>query len=222
MDMDAHEKAGFDQLETNAGGAAAMSRAKGVPSRIALAQLPQAVRVEVNAVRTQIAGMQNAWTLAALTPEHFVFNGPGFAAQVSDALPNFQGVHTNNAGWLPAVPVLADHIEAARNAIRATMTPAQQNIFNAANPLAAMGIPAAPTPLGTAYLVQVANQTALLNPALLRESLWGSIASGVSGYIEFNISGAVGRLVYDPIGDHLFLTAHYKWRKGYNPFFEIT
>lgn len=52
-------------------------------------------------------------------------------------------------------------------------------------------------------------------------SAMAALCQGVSAYIEFSMPGGISRLVYDPVNDRVYITAHYKWREGYNPFFEI-
>ena len=35
-------------------------------------------------------------------------------------------------------------------------------------------------------------------------------------------TGSMSRLVYDVATSRLYVSAHYKWREGYNPWFEVT
>ncbi len=223
MDMDEAEAAGFDQLAVNAGGDAVMSRAKGTPTPIAHGQLPAAIQGHVTTVLHEINTMENLFTLNAIHPRHFLPHDPTLLTEVFDLIPHYQGNHTNMAGWLPAIGIPVNHLEAVKQAFLNSFTPAQQHIFNAPNPLESMGIGRGlnQTNLGTVYINEFVRQKSLLTNPTLKESIWSYIGNNISGYIEFNIPGAVGRLVYDPMGENLYICAHYKWRNGYNPFFQI-
>ena len=50
-----------------------------------------------------------------------------------------------------------------------------------------------------------------------------SLGYGVSTYVEFWLSSSqISRLIYEYVNKKFYVTAHYKWKDGYNPFFEIT
>src|SRR6185436_3863244 len=101
------ESGAFDVLAQSAG--VALSRAKGAPSTIPYGNLPGAVGNEVDAVLGDIRAERALWTVAAAN-EEFTLPDNAFAqgvAQRQHAL-HYQGNHTNNAGWLPAVATPAD------------------------------------------------------------------------------------------------------------------
>jgi hypothetical protein len=58
--------------------------------------------------------------------------------------------------------------------------------------------------------------------AELHQTVWRELAYGVSGYIEFSLSTDISRMVYDVVNSRLYVSAHYKWRQGFNPWFELT
>lgn len=58
-----------------------------------------------------------------------------------------------------------------------------------------------------------------------RDYLWAAHCSDYNGsaYVEISIPGKKDlRLVYDCLNNRYYATVHYKWQRGYNPFFLIT
>lgn len=75
------------------------------------------------------------------------------------------------------------------------------------------------------WLPPVTPPSQLIHPdtdANIRLRAWGALGMGVSAYLEFNLPGSISRLVFDYVNGHVYVTAHYKWRKGFNPFFKVT
>ena len=71
------------------------------------------------------------------------------------------------------------------------------------------------------YVQRINAAKAGLTHGQLRRSVWAALAAGVSPYIEFSTTDYISRMVYDCVGDSVYVSAHYKWREGYNPWFEV-
>ena len=222
--MDANELRGFNALKTIVG-EANMSRAKGTATQIPRANLPGWVSGEVTTVRNEInAARARFANNNILHPRDLMPNRRYFNAAVHAALPHSRTAHTNNAGWLPGIPIPVDHVQRAKNNIYTGASAQRRALFNAADPLTIMGLNSGgnPTALGLWYRAEFVRQKLAINANQMRESIWGTIGAGGGQYIEFHIAGDISRLVYDWQNDRLFLPAHYKWGAGYNPFFRIT
>lgn len=51
---------------------------------------------------------------------------------------------------------------------------------------------------------------------------WSSHADAVSQYIEFSVPGKKDqRMVFDFVNKTVYWTVHYKWYRGFNPFFLV-
>ncbi|HKV56928.1 MAG TPA: DUF4157 domain-containing protein, partial [Ktedonobacteraceae bacterium] len=226
MMMDEQERTAFDQL---AGiGAAQMSRAKATPGQIPYNSLPAAIRNSVDAVLADIRAENALWTVAGLGPRYTLPDTTTFAAEIANRQRGlrYQGNHTNLAGWLPAVAVPVNQIPIIANAIYAAATSELQKRLLRNNALVRMGFEGAglahPNRYRDEYNQLRAARLAPLGNAGLRLSVWASLAGGVSAYIEFHMAGGMSRLIYDPVNNRVYITAHYKWRQGNNPFFQVT
>jgi hypothetical protein len=225
--MDENEAESFDQLVTNVG-EANMSRAKGTPTPIDLGALPGNVRGQVNAVLGDIAAENARWTVAGLGPQ-YTFSDVGlFAHEVvarQDAL-HYQGNHSNLAGWLPAVPTPVNEVARIAAEIGAAASPRLRRIMRDQDALDRLGFTGPNAGRDNAwrdeYNALRAPRVAALTDDSLRLSAWAALAMGVSAYVEFNMGGGISRLVFNPVHGRVYVTAHYKWRRGFNPFFEVT
>ncbi|MEO9966767.1 MAG: DUF4157 domain-containing protein [Reichenbachiella sp.] len=228
MAMDAGEQNVFDALIAAAGVAA--SRAKGAPTQVAQNQLNGGTNGQVNARLAEIAAERARWNIAMTNAEYknyFFSSVDQFAPEIIGRQNGirYQGNHTNLAGWLPAVAVPVDVVPAARAAIRAAMSnrlkrvlrdPAWSDRLGFTGPHAAR-----PNPLGAEFNALVAAHVTPIGTPALQQSAIDALCQGVSAYIEFSMGGGFSRFVYDPVNDRKYITAHYKWRDGYNPFFRV-
>ncbi|MGH2497393.1 MAG: DUF4157 domain-containing protein [Ktedonobacteraceae bacterium] len=225
--MDQNERAAFDQL-AGIVGAGQMSRAKAAPSQIPYGSLPAAISHSVDAVLADIRAENALWTVAGLGPQYTLPDTTTFATTIANRQGDlrYQGNHTNLAGWLPAVAVPVNQIPIIANAIYASATSGLQKRLLRNNALVLMGFVGAGVPHPNRYRNEY-NQLrvprlAALGNAGLRLSAWAGLAQGVSAYIEFSMAGGMSRLIYDPVNNRVYITAHYKWRQGNNPFFQVT
>jgi hypothetical protein len=204
------------------------SRAKGTPSTIPYASLPNPVQTEVAARLTQIRNERAQWTAAGIGPE-YTLPDDAFKLEVLNRQRgfNYQGNHTNNAGWLPAVAPPADLVTPIGHAIYAAATRALQGRMTRRNPLRGMDyLSAGGQGRQNRYRTEYENLRAphlpSLNNANVKLSAMAALCQGVSAYIEFSMSHDVSRLVYEPVNSRVYIATHYKWHLGYNPFFEVT
>ena len=228
MAMDGTESTAFDQLVTIVG-EGDMSRAKGTATRIPVGNLPGSLRGHVNAVLDDIRQENAIWAVGAVSERYTMTAYKGeFTADVAERQggKHYQGNHTNLAGWLPSVPVPANRIAEVADDIAASGSPRLKRVLAAANASDRLGYtgdhidPA--NPLRVEYETLRAPRLAALTDAAVKRSAWGALGAGVSAYIEFNIPGGMSRVVFDCVNDRVYITAHYKWRRGFNPFFEVT
>jgi hypothetical protein len=226
MDMDQEETKGFDQLK-NITGEQNMSRSKGRASQIRYAQLPQGLSATVLALVNGITTENQRWTAAALRPEFTLPRALNFDAGGRQRnLNHYQGNHSNAAGWLPAANAPASAVATVHNAVYANASTGLKNRLEDENPGDRLGLTGAhagrPNRYRTEYLQLLGAAPYGLTDQTLRRSVWAELTAGVSAYIEFNTTSAVSRIVYDCVGDRIYLSVHYKWREGYNPWFEVT
>jgi hypothetical protein len=218
--MSAGERNAFDQLVILAGAGA--SRAKGAPSTLAAASVPAPLMGEINARIAEIQAERALWNVAAVT-DAMLLRG-GFVADITGrqrAL-HYQGNHSNVAGWLPAQAAPVDHVSAAATAIYSGASRKLQRILDGADPLTVLANGGQPHARRTEFHRKAARARAGMNNGQVVDSAMAALAAGVSGYIEFSMAHDISRLMYDPVNNRIFVTAHYKWRQGYNPFFRIT
>jgi len=207
---------------------AVVSRAKGTPSTIPYANVPMAIRNEVTARLTQIRNERALWTAAGIGPEYTLPDNE-FSREVVARQRNFnyQGNHTNNSGWLPAVVAPADLVTPIGYAIYNQATNNLKPRLMRPDALAGMDYASAG---GQGRRNRYRNQyeylrvphLATLTDANVKMSAMAALCQGVSAYIEFSMAHNISRLLYEPVNDRVYVTAHYKWREGYNPFFEVT
>lgn len=227
VNMTEEEAAAYDQLATTAG--ATTSRAKGTPNTVQYANLPGPLKAEVTARLTEIRNERALWTATtvSLTPELTLPNGEfGRDVCARQAGMHYQGNHTNFAGWLPAVGAPANHVEQAALAIYNAATGGLQQRLTAGNAMALLGYTRlAGQPNANRYrneyeVLRAAHVPAIGTPNV-KMSAMSALCQGVSGYIEFSMGGGISRLMFDAANNRVYVTAHYKWREGKSPFFEV-
>lgn len=228
--MNAHEQGAYDQMRGVVGDAQ-MERRKGHPSALNYAQLPGAVAVGVNTVLTDIRTERRLWRTRGrrLNIKYFLpAPNEEFNAEIINRQrgKRYQGNHTNNAGWLPAAAAApANAVETAQANILAAASPGLTAVLNThGNALAILQVGqagAAPTALGVEFIGLVAAERANLNRDNVEASVGAALAQGVSSFVEFSMPGHISRLVWDVVTNAIYVSAHYKWRLGYNPWFQI-
>jgi len=138
----------------------------------------------------------------------------------------YQGNHSNNAGWLPAAAAApANAVTTAQANILAAASAGLALILNTyGNAIGALQLGVAgtaPTALGVEFLGLVHAERQNLNAANVEASVGAALAQGVSSFVEFSMAGHISRLVWDVVTNDIYISAHYKWRLGYNPWFKI-
>ena len=218
--MDAREADDFDTLVT-AAGPAAMSRSKGAPTKIAVDALPPALKAEVLKCRGHLSTERAGWGVTVFDVDDLIESQLG--GRVGESLQQFgsyQGNHTNRAGWLPTIAVPASPLDGIRAQIIRISSQPLKNAIRSAD--AGKKIEA------NAYLSQEfrARYDTVTNGMTADEFgdiALASLGYGVSTYVEFWLSSSqISRLIYEYVNKKFYVTAHYKWKDGYNPFFEIT
>lgn len=226
VNMTPGEGNAYDQLAATAG--ATESRAKTTPNTVQYANLPGAVQNEVAARLTEIRNERTLWTatIGSLTPVLTLPNGE-FGADVCARQAGFhyQGNHTNLAGWLPAAAAPPNYVQQTAQAIYNAASGGLQLRLTAANAMQRLGYN---QPLGannnqyrTEYEALRAVQVPAIGNANAKMSAMSALCQGVSAYIEFSLAGDISRFMFDPVNNRSYVTAHYKWRQGKSPFFEV-
>lgn len=214
------EKSAFDKLIQNAGTEA--SRKKGEPTKLSKSQLGDvgaAVQTAYDEIEKYHKDMKKTTFQFEWTDDNLMRNYWG-------NMPFYQGNHTNMAGWLPARVLPASWMNTLSNAIKTNAgvaaIPGLVSALNAKTPQANF---TKNYKWKQAYDPAFATAANAYDDDAFRQMAWLAMGSGVSAYIEFNLPGqsdGISRLLYDFVGNKFYVTAHYKWRDGYNPFFEIT
>ncbi len=221
--MDQSESQAYDQL-TAIVGRQAMSRAKGTPSNIAYNQLPTTptnLKSAVDAILGQIRTENGLWTTASLQPQLFLQTLHAMP-RIRTRVPGYQGNHTNNAGWLPTVTTPLRTLQTITQHVNPRIWRIMQDP-QAADRLSYTGIHInANDALRLQYEAGIQNAYGGMGNADAKCMAWAELAQGVSAYIEFHIPGGISRLVFDPVNQCIYVSAHYKWRQGYNPWFQVT
>jgi hypothetical protein len=206
---------------------AVLSRAKGVPNTISYANLPNAVKVQVAARLTEIRNERARWNVAAIEPE-YTLPDSAFSMEICGRQRglHYQGNHSTLAGWLPAVGAPVDRITPIGNAIYNQASPGLQRRLTDRDPLrrmdyAAAGGQARPNRYRTEYEQLRAVALNGINDQAVKLSAMAALCAGISAYIEFSMGGDISRLMYDPVNFRVYICAQYKWRQGYNPFFQV-
>jgi len=207
-----------------------MSRRKGTANPLPYANLPGGVKTGVDAVLRDLRTERALWQGVGIRNLNISYFLPPPNEQFSFEIlqrqrgKRYQGNHTNNAGWLPAVAAPPNHVELQHRTILTGAGAGLAGALNGGTPLATLGIAKGqvPTADGQQFIAAVAAARGAVSNAQLVESVGAALAQGVSGYIEFSMPGDISRLVYDAVNGNVYVSAHYKWRLGYNPWFEIT
>lgn len=216
--MDKGERTAFDALVTNVG-EAGMSRAKGRPTPISVDSLPSFLATEVEACHEEIAQERARWRRESLTMDNL--NEQILCADVGARLRNghYQGNHTNRAGWLPVVPLPVHPAAGIRQSILAKASPTLLVALNQPNPMVAIRNNRLDR---VEYEKLHAQALAGYSDRQVADMAIAAVGFGVSVYLEFHLSHQISRLMYDFVNRQFYLTAHYKWKDGYNPFFLVT
>jgi hypothetical protein len=222
------EQADFDNLMlivTNQGGVP--SRAKGNPTQLAFDNLPALVSAQVTQILAEIRTERALWQRSTL-----LLNAPllaSFVGIINDRQGNnghYQGNHTNNAGWLPGVAVPIDQVTPLAAVIAASPSPGVATILNHANPADQLAIERTRrSTVFTQYAGAFGNAVygSGLTDDGIKLSAMAAMCQGVSAYIEFWMGDTnISRMLYNPVTNQVYITAHYQWRQGYNPFIEVT
>jgi hypothetical protein len=225
-DMDKGEQEGFDRLKGIVG-EPNMSRAKGRASPIQYASLPQELSTAVQTFVTGVNQENASWTAANLTAQFTLPSelNTDLSRRQRDTN-RYQGNHTNMAGWLPAGNAPVSAVVTLSNQIYAQASGGLKTRLTAAYPAQRLGIVGQQghpnhNPYRNEYQQLLGAAPYGLSDQQLRRSLWAGLAAGVGPYIEFSTTSSVSRIVYDCVADRIYLSAHYKWREGYNPWFEV-
>lgn len=210
------EVAGFKELLELPG--VERSRAKGKPTTVPFTSLPSGLRGNVDRVLRAIRRLKAKYTKDYV--DYYEYARPGYfewavqkAAKADGGL-SYQGNHTNNAGWLPPEAIPTARMPEVAEAAARQATPPLDGLLRSWAELS-------PPDDGTALnLLRAA--IASLADGDVGDSAIIALCQGESAYIEFNMPGDISRLIYEPTHGRVYLSAHYKWLQGYNPFFEIT
>lgn len=201
------------------------SSAKATPNVISSASLNDAVGSlgdAVRAIRNKIVARNNL-LLGRMGREIGLIDQAELGGAAGYGL-GIRSMHQNGAGWLPSGAVnlpttldaLLNQINQAEAAILTDDRQAQiRNLTDQQQALARRGIKK-----------QAVGQIMNALPERTRIMLiWGSYAQNqgeLMNYVEFNLPARINRMMYDYVNGRFFITAHYNWYKGYNPFFEVT
>ena len=228
--MNAHEQGAYDQLRAIVTDAH-MERRKAHPSELNHAQLPALIQGGVDTVLNDIRTERRKWrnTGRRLNVKYFLpAPNEEFCVEIINRQrgKRYQGNHTNNAGWLPAAAAApANAVTTAQANVLAAASPGLTAILNThGNPIGTLQLGVAgtaPTAFGVEYLGLVHAERANLNAANVEASVGAALAQGVSSFVEFSMPGHISRLVWDVVTNDIYISAHYKWRLGYNPWFKI-
>lgn len=228
--MNGHEQGAYDQLRAIVTDAH-MERRKGHPSLLNHNQLPALIQAGVDTVLNDIRTERRKWrnTGRRLNVKYFLpAPNEEFCVEIINRQrgKRYQGNHTNNAGWLPAAAAApANAVTTAQANVLAAASAGLTAILtthgNAIGTLQLGVAGTAPTAFGVEFLGLVHAERANLNAANVEASVGAALAQGVSSFVEFSMPGHISRLVWDVVTNDIYISAHYKWRLGYNPWFKI-
>lgn len=207
----------FESLLTRA---ATTSQAKGAPNVIAVGQLPGPLQGPTTLIAGLVRSRNQALVATGLRLPRFPLV-TGLANRASVDMDSIRSTHTNSSGWLPAAaPVLPMAFAPLENAVLAAVPAALQAQLNAGADLT----PAESVALEAALLAALGAVPSNRERMALH---WGAYAMTDAGqlypYVEFaGPSTEVSRFVYDYANGAFYLSVHYRWHRGYNPFFRVT
>lgn len=197
------EEAG--QFEATRARAQSMSRAKGTPNQITVGDLDTATGAGIAGIAARIRALDAK--LARRQPAVRDVSVEAWAHQLGADV-NVREAHGNAAGWLPAVDIAARHGQLKGVVDHRVGLPRIQQWIAGNSELAAR------------YDVIASDR--FFTAEDRRYFVWSSHADAVSPYIEFSVPGKKDqRLVFDFVHQTIYWTVHYKWYKGFNPFFEV-
>lgn len=208
----------FDGLITHA---ASTSRSKGTANEIALGQLPGAMQGGVQGIAGALQTRNQAMIASGLQLGRFPLIA-GLADKASVDFASVRTAHTNLSGWLPAhmgapmQPFATLEANVLNNTVGAFHTALQdgddlnEGYRRRVEALLVAALGGAPSNRQRMVLHWCAY--AMQQPAALPYA-----------YIEFaGPSTYVSRFLYDYTSGDFYLSVHYSWSKGYNPFFKVT
>jgi hypothetical protein len=205
--------------------ASTKSSAKGAPNVVAQGDLDGAVGglgAATQAVRDLIV-RQTASLLRRMEGEIDLIDTGNLGAAAGLGM-GVRSMHQNGAGWLPDGAVaLPTTLAALTNQINATFA----TYF---------------TPGRRAYLARISGaerlaiRQSMMSRAVRAEIgplpertkimlIWGSYAQNqgaLMNYVEFNVASRINRMMYDYVNGRFYITPHYNWYRGFNPFFQLT
>lgn len=214
------KKSSGDAFESLRQNAETTSQAKGTPNTIAVRQLPGPLQ----APTASIAGLVRARNQALVATGFQLPRFPlvtGLANQASIGMDSIRSTHTNLAGWLPATPPpVPMPLQTLEHLVLAAAPPALAPQLLAGGDL---------TPVSR-HVVAALIFRALGGIPTNRARMalhWGAYAQADAGhlypFVEFaGPSTDVSRFVYDYATGAFYLSVHYQWHRGYNPFFRVT
>ena len=243
----AHTNAGAGDIANfralAAAGGAVLSRRKKVPSTISKASLHGVSVPTDTALSLLIVNLTNRNN--ALNNVNDYVAGWTPRNRAGDAMAGIRSPHQNGAHWLPNFT--AAGAAASEAALAAAVNAAVINLNGDTRArFRALGAALQAAAAGAARASDIEDNVDASNNAALKNHFyrnvfwnavptkaarvqlawaryatdWGAIAN--CPYIEFGGGGLASRFVWDYVNDRFFLSAHYNWVDGYNPFFEIT
>jgi hypothetical protein len=225
----------------NAGGVVP-SRRKGAPNTMSLLALTGADLGTATALNHVIAAVTNRNNALNTVTDYVAGWTP--RSRASEAFIGIRSAHQNGAGWLLQFTAGAAVLEAALLAranidglaLQGTGKPnkvamgiALVNAFTAA--AQASDVEVAVDASGDVslqnYFYRTLFWTAVptkANRVLLAWARYATDSGAIANcpYIEFAGGGWASRFIWDYVNDRFFLSAHYNWVDGFNPFFQIT
>lgn len=180
------------------------SRAKGVPNTIPLATLDKVTKADFAGLIAKVKILQTT-TKRRLPAEARELQEEYWLQHLSGEM-DVRSCHTNGAGWLP-VGSTQPRYDVLDNQINQAIT---------TNVLARRRLQGT-QPFRFSFINS-------LSQTDRRDFVWTAHCRGYhhSPYVEFSVSGYKDlRLVYDCLTGRYYATVHYKWQRGYNPFFHI-
>jgi hypothetical protein len=215
----------FDELVRNSGQPG--SRAKGVPTKIQIAQLPPGVKkaVSESAQRIQTRNKELINSTERYPSTNLVDRGY-FSKAVSLNLEGIRSPHTNKSGWLEARAVQEAQYTAIDAAIKERLiskgdrSQRRAHAESGWNHPKVQSIQATPSEISWILTNTWGNEKTIKACWTAYDFTW----NGGAGYIEFDVSDEqVSRLVYDysKSPGRFYISMHYTWHKGMNPWFYV-
>ena len=181
-----------------------LSRAKGTPNTIPLATLDNITGGNFTALMAAVRAL-DAKSRKPLSFNECAHLDETFWLNHLSGEMDVRSCHTNGAGWLPVATTTARYTQLdtqIKDSSRFQATKRSQPL--------------------SAFRFTTINK---LPADDRRDFLWTAHCGQFEGspYVEFSVAGKKDlRLVYQCLTGVFYATVHYKWQRGYNPFFRIT